>query len=407
MVSPINVPGFSRSTTESPSGSQPGRGRGDVANQGVTGDQKAQKSQGSDIRTVEDAMNVLKARLSQRLEQQLGNLPASASGRFSAPAFEAPSAEVVAQRILGFVQQRLQAEARAGADPERLAGLLSDARAGVEQGFAEAREQIQAMGLMNDQLGSDIDDSYSRIQSGLDGLRDQFVEGKSGTVVAQPETSSGYRVERAVESLFSFEVTTEEGDKVTVQMAEQRYSGASGQTTTGENGRTTELSTIDAFSGRYSFSVEGDLNSEEQQALAKLFEKVGKVSERFFDGDIQGAFRKAQDLNLGGDALASFSLSLTSTRIVSAAAYESVSAQPAENAQLRPLGGLARDLQGLAQSAFERGLSEPAFEGLMKSLLQEIRQWQGGRADGSALAPQSLMDDFLSGVIGSLQPPQA
>jgi hypothetical protein len=190
-------------------------------------------------------------------------------------------------------------------------------------------------------------------------------------------------------------------------MAEQRYSGAFGQTTSGENGRTTELGTIDGFSGRYSFSVGGDLNSEEQQALAKLFQKVGKVSDRFFDGDIQGAFRKAQDLNLGGDALASFSLSLTSTRIVSAAAYESVSAQPAENAQLRPLGGLARDLQGLAQSALERGVSGPAFEGLMRSWLQEIRQWQGERADGPALTPQSLMDDFLSGVISSLRPAQA
>lgn len=170
MVSPINLPGFSRSSADSLPASQPGRGRSDSANPGTASGQKAEKSQGAGIRTAEDAMNVLKARLSQRLEQQMGKVSSNSSGRYSAPSFEAPSAEMVAQRVLGFVQQRLQAEARSGADPDRLAGLLSDARAGVEQGFAEARDQIEGMGLMNDQLGSDIDDSYSRIQKGLDGL---------------------------------------------------------------------------------------------------------------------------------------------------------------------------------------------------------------------------------------------
>ena len=406
MVSPISLPGLSRSNPDALSGIQPGRGRNEGASPGAASDQKAGKSEAAIIRTADDAMNVMKARLSQRLEQQLGNGFPNGTGRFSPPSFEAPSAETVAQRVLGFVQQRLQAEARAGADTERLAGLVADARAGVELGFAEAREQIQALGLMDNRLGREMADSFSRVDSGLDSLLDRFAGRQPGTVVAEQQTQAGYRLERASESLFSFQVTTEEGDRVTVEMAEQRYSGAFAETLAenrgAANGQDSRFSAISGFSGRYSFSVEGDLNSQEQRALARLFGQVEKVSGRFFDGDIQSAFRKAQDLNLGGNALASFSLSLTSTRVV-AAAYESVSRQPSENAQLRPLGGLARDLQGVARSAFERGISEPAFAGLMNSLLQEIRQWQSERADGPLPAADSLMDEFISGVIGSLQ----
>lgn len=410
MVAPSNLPGLSRPNPDSLSGLPPGRGRNEGPGAGVVSAQNAGTTDSAKIRTADDAMSVLKARLSQRLEQQLGKGISNGTERFSPPEFEAPSAEMVAQRVLGFVQQRLQAEARAGADTERLAGLLSDARAGIAQGFAEARDQIETMGLMDERLGRQIEDSSSRIASGLDGLQDQFIERPSGTVAAGQEMQAGYGVERASESLFSFQVTTAEGDKVTVRMAEQRYSGAYAETFAENRGgaisQDSQFGAISGFSGRYSFNVEGDLNGQEQRALARLFERVEKVSDRFFDGDIQGAFRKAQDLNLGGQALASFSLSLTSTRMVSAAAYESVTRQPSENAQLRPLGGLARELQDVAQSASERGISAPAFKGLMDSLLQEIRHGQSERADGPLSASDSLMDEFFEAVIDSLQRPR-
>jgi hypothetical protein len=161
---------------------------------------------------------------------------------------------------------------------------------------------------------------------------------------------------------------------------------------------------VGGFSGRYAFSVEGDLNAAEQKSLTKLFNEVEKVSTRFFDGDIQGAFRKAADLNISGDALASFSLSLSSTRVVSAA-YESVSQQPSANTQLRPLGNLARDLQSLGQSALDRGMPGQAFEGLMNSLLEDIRQWQAGQAESPQTAVEPLMSDFISAVIKSMNSP--
>jgi len=403
MVSPINLPGPLRPGPEPFSGARSAESRDVVSNQA------ARQSEAVIIRTADDAISVLRARLTQRLEQALGEAsfvgePRVGNPSFGAPSFEAPSAEQVAQNVLGFVQQRLQSEASAGADADRLAGLLADARAGVKQGFAEAREQIEAMGLMNNQLGADIDDSFSRIENGLTKLGEQFGSLAPEIGANEPVEAAGYRLEKASESLFSFEVNTTEGDRVTVRMAEQAYFGASVQTSSRDRGQSAGLTVVGGFSGRYAFSIEGDLNSTEQKALTQLFSEVERVSNRFFDGDIQGAFRKAEDLNLGGDALASFSLSLTSTRMVSAAAYESIAQQPSANAQLRPLGNLARDIQSVAQSAFDRGLPESTFEGLMNSLLEDIRQWQSERAEGPKPTSDSLMSEFMSATIQSVNP---
>lgn len=120
------------------------------------------------IRTPADAINVLRVRMEQRLQQAMGgqSRPVTASDKYAAQA-QPPTAADVASTILGFVQNRLQEEADAGADVERLADLLSQARAGIEQGYSEAREQIQALGMMNETLAGEIDDGFNRIQDGL------------------------------------------------------------------------------------------------------------------------------------------------------------------------------------------------------------------------------------------------
>ena len=98
--------------------------------------------------------------------------------------------------------------------------LLSDARRGVEQGFSEAREQIEALGLMTDTLNRDIDDSFTRIQDGLSDLESRYLQN------GMPSESrvAAAMVESASKESFAFEVTTRDGDRVTVRMEEQRYS---------------------------------------------------------------------------------------------------------------------------------------------------------------------------------------
>ena len=72
-----------------------------------------------------DQQGVLANRLAERLGLKPGALQGSA-GEYT-PA-------KVADRVLGFIEQRLNAEAAAGADPQKLQGLLSQAREGDEAG---------------------------------------------------------------------------------------------------------------------------------------------------------------------------------------------------------------------------------------------------------------------------------
>lgn len=354
------------------------------------------------IRSAEDAINVLRKRLEQQLDQRLGKAAPDASGP-AGNRFEPPTAADVASRVLGFVQQRLQKEADAGADTERLAGLLADARRGVEQGFSDAREQIEALGMMTDKLNSDIDDSFGRIQEGLAGLESRYLKTDlPGASPAQSKTSAAL-VEAAARDSLAFEVTTRDGDRVTVRMDEQRYSGMAAGSLESNGIRSDEVSSASLFSGRYSFTVEGSLDDGEKQALTELFGKVQDVSGRFFNGDIQGAFRAAQSLDLGGDELASFSLNLSATRMVSAAAYETMAREPSVNSQLRPLGGLAREIQEVAGDSAANGIDLPAVEGLMQKLLDDTQALQEEQGGGNGSAPRALMDDFLSSVLTAFE----
>ncbi|MDC0661545.1 DUF5610 domain-containing protein [Marinobacter sp. SS21] len=360
------------------------------------GEQRAPTSPGPQIRTAQDAINLLRTRLDQRLQQSLAAQPGSGNEPL-AEQFEPPSAADVAARVLGFIQGRLQLEADAGADQSRLADLLAQARAGVEQGFREAREQIEALGMMNDTLSADIDDGFNRIQEGLASLEDRFLGNEPAERGAMVRGSLA-EVDSLSRDALAFEVRTREGDVVQVRMDERRYLGVRAGDGDNEGG----VSSAELFAGRYRFTVEGELNEAERGALTRLFEQAQGVAGRFFDGDVQGAFEAAQSLGLEGEELASFSLNLTSTRTIRAAAYESLSEQPSSSTSpLRPLGGLAQAIQQLGRQAQANGLEAGALEGLMSRILEDFQAALAPAEQAEELDP---MDDFFRRILARLQP---
>ncbi|WP_165854854.1 DUF5610 domain-containing protein [Marinobacter sp. JSM 1782161] len=374
--------------------------RQDGATGGKPGSERAGRSAPgeSSVRTPQDAIDVLRARLDQRLQAAMSSgRDTGASGRTASSSFEPPSAADVAGRVLGFVQSRLQQEADAGADSERLSSLMEQARAGVEQGFAEAREQIEALGMMSDDLSAGIDDSFSRIQQGLDQLSKRFLNEPGATPASQVSAS---RVEAASRDQLAFEVRTRDGDVVTVRMDEQRYAGVSQASVTSDAGRASQSSSVSLFAGSYQFAVEGELDDGERAALTELFEDVQSVAGRFFDGDIQSAFSAAQSLGLDGEELASFSLNLSSSRTVSASAYESVAGETSAASRLRPLAGLAGEVQDLARQASGQGVDGASLASLMDQIVSDL--------DASASRPlesdtADLMNEFWKAIIGGLE----
>ena len=98
MVSPINIPG---SGMPGRSGAEPSGSRS--TNNAPEPTKVREQGRGA-IRTPEDAINALRSRLEQQLQQRLGasgpDTSASTRNRF-----EPPTAADVASRVLGFVQQ--------------------------------------------------------------------------------------------------------------------------------------------------------------------------------------------------------------------------------------------------------------------------------------------------------------
>jgi hypothetical protein len=274
------------------------------------------------VRTVADANAVLANRLAERLGLPPGGMGIKA---------EDYSPEKVAGRILGFIEQRLHSEQAAGADTGKLQKLLDQARSGVEKGFAEARQILDGLGVLQGKVASDIDDTYQRIQDGFADLDKRFnpdaalVEGSS-KLAAYSERFS------AQAQTFELAVTTRDGDRLRISIAQASANWSQSSIAAASNGNGSAVVASSQSGslqiGAWQVSVEGELDEQERAALEKLFGQVQELSNKFYSGDLSGAFDRAMALELDGEQLASMSLRLTQTSIRQATdAYSAVAEQ--------------------------------------------------------------------------------
>jgi hypothetical protein len=79
-----------------------------------------------------------------------------------------------ANNILGFIEKRLTDRQAAGASEADLNSLLQEARSGIDQGFDQAREDLEKLGLMTPELSGEINQSYELALNGLEQLSEKF-----------------------------------------------------------------------------------------------------------------------------------------------------------------------------------------------------------------------------------------
>ena len=344
------------------------------------------------IRNAADSQATLANRLAERLGLPAGSL----SGKQ-----DDFSPDKVADRVLGFIDQRLQRETASGADPAKLQSMLEQARAGVEKGFSEARKILDNMGALQGKVASDIDDTYQRIDSGLADLGQSYGTSAAGAGSTRGLSSASQQMTALAES-FELDITTREGDRLRVSIA-QASGNWSSQNASGSQSGSVQI-------GAWQVQVDGDLNDQEKAALEKLFTQVQDISSSFYSGDLAGAFDRAMALDMDSSQLASMSLRLTQTSVRQATdTYGSVSSQGGQ-----PASAVNGALNDYAQSLLDalRTAGEVTDDG--KGLLQQLlkggfsldERFDSTRLDKAEQLNDRLLDG-LQGILASTLQPQA
>ncbi|MET1081035.1 MAG: DUF5610 domain-containing protein [Pseudomonas sp.] len=349
--------------------------------------------------------------LANRLAERLGVEPGSLNGKRNDY-----TPEKVAGRILDFIGQRLESEAASGADTSKLQKLLKQAQEGVEKGFAEARAILDGMGVLKGQVAADIDDTYKRIQDGFADLNQRFGE-------ATPAPSAGGRTGVAAYSerfeaqaeTFDLSVTTRDGDRLRISVAQASANWSQTGLAAASDGQgSAAVGSSQSGSmqiGGFQVQVEGELDEEERGALEELFGQVQDISNKFYAGDLNGAFDRAMALDMDGDQLASMSLQLTQTTVrQSTDAYSAVAEQGGQAASAVN-GSLMEYAQSLLESLRTAAQVSEDGKGTLKDLLKGANRlderFDPARLDKADKLNDRLLDGLDKILGSSLKTPPA
>src|SRR5690606_16988736 len=152
----------------------------------------------------------------------------------------------------------------------------------------------------------------------------------------------------ALAETFDLSVTTRDGDRLRISVAQASASWSQSSFAASNDGKSTSVVGSSQSGsmriGGWQVDVEGELDDDEIKALEKLFSQVQDLSDKFYSGDLAGAFDRAMALDMDGEQLASMSLRLTQTTVRQATdAYGAVAGQGASAVN----GGLQEYAQGL------------------------------------------------------------
>lgn len=264
------------------------------------------------------------------------------------PAEQRQSPEKTADVMLNHVLNGLNQLAQQGAGQERLEQRLEAAREGIELGYEQAREQLDQMGVMDEELEASINQGYELIQAGLEKLGGQIekafsqpegaveqdnayqqvtqVKAEQSVIVESRRTSASELNQAAAnhkasyqesyqktDNSLSLQVLTNDGDRVTINLQQSFENWSVDAQRDGNsisfNGQNSGLN--------WQLDVEGDLDEGEREALNLLLQDVEKLSQSFFSGDLGAALGQAMELGIDGSELAALDLNLQQSSFAS------------------------------------------------------------------------------------------
>lgn len=289
--------------------------------------------------------------------------------------------EEVTKNVLNFVTGAITNAQNKGASEEELNSLFDQALSGVLKGVDLAEQDLA--GFMNEDIAEGISQSKSLIQQGIEQLRNKVFGNET-------ESSSSEESDVLVSTDISnfklqqgeLYIRTKDGDQVLLTFDDIEQLDISQkeilekvkddsaeitpimpQPTTELESETTEdnldsLVTEDTVvanvneseesivlqqnsvyfqESSLSFSVKGELDEAELEAIADLVANTYELAEEFFNGDIETAFNQALELGFDEQELTGFALQLTkveNTQVIKT--YETVSRYDNENTENEP-----------------------------------------------------------------------
>jgi len=225
-----------------------------------------------------------------------------------------PTPEQLAHQVLNNVNQRR------GDHHHDLNEINDD----IERGFNQTIEALNQFGQLNQQALDDISRTYELIQNGLNRLSepDQANVSATDTTAAQQNNvllqslsqSSSFEIQRSLST--SLQIQTAEGDLVTIELS--RNTGAQYNSSFQADANSVNFSSSQSLysDNSFQYSVNGDLNEEETDAIKNLLSDVSKITNKFFDGNLKDAIQKTLQLEGNNEQISSYSLDLTYDEII-------------------------------------------------------------------------------------------
>ncbi|WP_219591479.1 DUF5610 domain-containing protein [Aeromonas salmonicida] len=287
----------------------------------------------------------------------------------------------VADNVLQFITGRLGAARADGKSDDDLTEMMEQARKGVDMGFGAAREQLGDWATENEDIKTGIDQSYKLIQDGLEEFEKEFFGKVSTTEMGAAEMASrqqGY-----------LEIQTKDGDKVVLRFNDSWQVKSENS----ESGSQFSLKSSQSFS----FSLEGDLSSDEMDSIGKLIKGIDDLAGNFFSGNFEDLLKKAGELKLDDSQLASYSLKLKQSVKLSQTYQGASSLQDL----LKPLADYLPKLNQVQQQA-DTLLPESQQQALTPAVLAARGQTEPVQVNSFTSFNQRMLEALR--MIGQFQP---
>ena len=324
--------------------------------------------------------------IEKTLSESLGKrIDIESNNRFESPARN------IAKNVLSFVRQELREARSNGASEQELQSIINKAAEGIQKGFEEAKEILQSRFESNPRLERQIERAFNRIERGLERLDNRFAPSvdvlnqqnanngqinnaeasntstqlDQSAVPAQVSDNLSRQIEftktRNVERARSFELSiqTQEGDTVNLSIQKSVSKQFSKEATFNDEGFTINIDRQIQREKQVSYQVSGDINEQEQAAIDALVKKIDRLADKFYSGNLAGAFQKATRIGIDTEQLANFSLNLQSSRSVEVTkTYREVQGTPVAQQAPSPVEAIGEFVGGIAEVAEDEAVTD-------------------------------------------------